>query len=343
MSKPGPPAVTFRAPGRVNLIGDHTDYQGGLCLPVAIDRCTTATATARADDRVVVAVTESAQGAQHYVDGVVAALRADGFAVAGADLAISSDLPIAAGLSSSAALEVAVAGVLAARSGFELRGTELALVCQRAEHLASGVPCGVMDQMAIVSGRADHALLLDCRTLHVMPAAIPASLAIVVAYCGVARRLETSAYADRRAQCERAAVHLGVRELRDVPAGTEVSDPIARHVVTENARVVEFVDALHRDDRDTMGALLRASHASLRDDFRVSTPELDALVDALQTAGAFGARLTGAGFGGCVVALTDRSGASDLMAGALTRYERTTGITTFAFVANACDGAALVH
>jgi galactokinase len=196
-----------------------------------------------------------------------------------------------------------------------------------------------MDQMASVFGRADHALLLDCRSLDLEAIPLPASVAVAVVHTGVARRLEDSAYAERRAACEAAAAQLGAPTLRDATIDQVAGDPFARHVVSENRRVLDFVEALRAGDLDRCGRLMSASHASLRDDFRVSTDALDALVDALVDAGAYGARLTGAGFGGCVVALVAGDAVDDIIARADARYGSTTGLTPMPMVVHAVDGA----
>jgi galactokinase len=304
------------APGRVNLIGDHTDYTGGRALPMAIDlgirlECE------RVGDRVELTSTLDPQPASlplvvddarmveplwaRYVAGVVAELRP----ARGMRGHLASDLPVGAGLSSSAALEVAVA--LALGAGDVLDPLALAELCQRAEQRGSGVPCGLMDQLTCVAGVAGHALAIDFATSTWTAVAIPAALAVWIVPSGVERTLATSAYGERRTACERAAAEIGplARATPDDVAG--LRDPLlrhrARHVVTENARVDAMVAALRAHDLPTAGQLLVASHASLRDDFEVSVPALDALVDRLcDTAGVFGARLTGAGFGGMVVA-----------------------------------------
>jgi galactokinase len=290
------------APGRVNLIGDHTDYQDGLCMPMAIDRAVRVTFAGRSDGAVRVRSDAADDGSQRIVDAVIDVL--DG-TLAGFDATVTSTIPTGAGLSSSAAFEVAVALAAADVAGIPLEGRALARAAQEAEHRASGVPCGIMDQMACVFGRAGHALLLDCRTLEVKHVALPEGVAVVVVHSGVARRLDQSAYAERRAACEAAAARLGVPALRDATIDQVRDDPIARHVVSENGRVLAYADAFRTGDLARAGALMLESHASLRDDFAVSIPELDDLVSALVDAGAYGARLTGAGFGGCVVALVD--------------------------------------
>ncbi len=343
-----------RAPARVNLIGDHTDYQDGLCLPMAIDREVRIEWTPRADRRttvwsdampgtVTIDVDRAACVAGSPAWGgaaaaTFAALRERGHDAGAVDAHVRSTVPPGSGLSSSAAFGVAFALALSDAGGAALYGNELALVAQRAEHLA-GVPCGVMDQMASVHGRRGHALLLDCRTLRVEPIPLPPELAVVVVHSGLARRLADSEYARRRAACAEAAARLHVDTLRDARLDQVRDDPFARHVVTENERVVEFARALRGDDHTALGALMNASHASLRDDFAVSTPELDALVDALLDAGALGARLTGAGFGGSVVALAPHGRAATIATAGAERYRAERRLEPTAFVTEAVDGA----
>ena len=346
-------AVRFaRAPGRVNLIGEHTDYQDGFCLPMSIDRDVLVAWTPRPDGRIHLrsldfeAVAEfDANDPPSTVEpewarpaaGMVATIGlARGV---GLDAAVSSTVPIGAGLSSSAAFEVAIGVALGAANDAPIDGDQLARAAQRAEHLATGVPCGVMDQMASVHGRRGHALLLDCRSLTVTPVAIPDELAVVVVHCGVARTLAGSEYAQRRAAVEAAAARLGVATLRDAMPETVSDDPFARHVVTENRRTLMFVAALRRGRVAELGELLAGSHRSLRDDFAVSTPALDTLVESLVEAGAIGARLTGAGFGGCVVALTSDSEADAIAARACERYRARTGHEPDPFIVRATDGA----
>ena len=326
----GAPALAAYAPGRVNLIGDHTDYTGGLVLPMSIHRGTHALVAPRSDGTVrVVAegfgeaswrIGEPVDAArslwERYVLGAARevadrAPEASGGAAPGADLYVTGDVPVGAGLSSSASLTVAVALALAEAWGAELGETEAALLAQRVEHVDAGVNCGIMDQVAVRSGRAGHAVLLDCRSLEHRAVGVAPGVAVVIVNSGVGRSLAGSAYNERRAAVERAAELLGVGSLRDVtpealdPGALGDLLPFARHVVTENARVREAEDAL-TNDPETMGRLMAASHASLRDDYRVSGPELDALVEIATGAGALGARLTGAGFGGCTVNLVPR-------------------------------------
>jgi galactokinase len=352
--------VLVRAPGRVNLIGDHTDYQDGWCLPIAIDREVRLAASARADGAVTVTTDEldgtvvvPAHGGDdprrvepawgRTVAAVLARLAARHRAPVGFDATVTSTVPLGAGLSSSAAFEVAVALAAGAVADDVLPGDELARAAQEAEHLASGVPCGPMDQLASVYGRQGHALLIDCRSRAVEPVPLPAAVEVVVVHSGLPRRLESSAYARRRAACERAAARLGVPSLRDAHPRDVADDPIARHVVSENARVLACADALRGGDVEQVGRLMVESHASLCDDYEVSTPELDRLVELALAEGALGARLTGAGFGGCIVALVASSDDADALGTAVaSRYGAVTGLTASAFTVHAADGAAVV-
>lgn len=350
----------IRAPGRVNLIGDHTDYTGGFVLPMAIDRECLLAVTAGPAGRVRArslefegALDVATDGRDDprevkprwggFVAGVVQALVARGAAVPGLELAISSTVPAGSGLSSSSALSVALTMALADAAGLELGDDDVARAALDGEIRATGVPGGLMDQLASVHGIVDHALLIDCRDLHIEPIRIPEDLAVLVVHSGVKRTLAGSAYADRRAATERAAALLGVASLRDAQLDDADDDPRARHVVTENARVLAFAAALRDGDVDALGPLLLASHASLRDDFEVSTPELDLLVDAFLAAGALGARLTGAGFGGCVVALAARADAERVLYLTAARYRKAAGREPSAFVVHAVAGAGSVE
>jgi galactokinase len=347
------PERVFRAPGRVNLIGDHTDYNDGFVLPLAIDlECVVRAlpcGTVRLRSRDVAGEHElpsdgsaepsEAPGWSSYAAGVLRALAARGRPPAGMEAAVSSSVPVGAGLSSSAALEVSLALALCHAAGFALPPLELALACQEAEQIATGVPCGIMDQLTSIAGREGCALLIDCRSLEVEPVPLPAELAVLVVHSGVARELVDSEYAERRRECEAAAERIGVVSLRDATLAQAGADRRARHVVTENARVLEAADALARGELAALGPLLAASHRSLRDDYEVSTPELDALVDCLETAGALGARLTGAGFGGCVVALARRDDADRVAAEAESDYRARTGLEPRAYLCRASAGA----
>jgi galactokinase len=324
------PDGVWAAPGRVNLIGEHTDYNDGFVLPVAIDRLVLAAAGRRHDGRLRLwslqqekpADLELAEvgpgrvdGWAAYPAGVAWALGRAGMALGGADLVVDGDVPAGAGLSSSAALECATAIALAELHGAGLDRPALAGVARRAENEVVGVPSGAMDQMISMLGRAGHALFLDTRSLEAEQVPFrpeEAGLRLVVIDTRAGHRLVDGAYADRRAACEAAAAALEVAALRDATleqveaAAGRLGDPglrRARHVVSENARVLAAVELLRAGDLRRLGSLLAASHASLRDDFEVSSPELDTAVEAATGAGAVGARMTGAGFGGSALAL----------------------------------------
>jgi galactokinase len=313
----GDPEVLASAPGRVNLIGEHTDYNDGFVLPCAIDR------------RIAVAVGSGEGGLlsvdfgdtrpleaeddswARYPRGVVWALREAGHEPGPFQAAYAGDVPRASGLSSSAAIEAATALALNTLYGLGIEGKNLAVLCQRAENGYVGVASGIMDQYASILCERGAALLIDCRSLEATPAPLDlaaADLALLVCDTRVERGLADTGYNDRRAACERAADTLGVEALRDAAEGdlARLSGEDlkrARHIVTENARVLEAVEALQDDDFARFGDLMYRSHDSMRDDFEISTPELDSFVETAAQAGAVGARLTGAGFGGCAIAL----------------------------------------
>jgi galactokinase len=313
---------SFFAPGRVNLIGEHTDYTGGLVLPAALELGVRVDAVP--DDRIRLSsdgfgeVDVDARGRERvaegwgrYVAAVASELDALGRPPAGLRGVVSSTLPANAGLSSSAALEVALAIALCAVADFDPDAVQVVLAACRAEERAVGVPCGVMDQAVSIFGRADHALLIDTGSLDRRPVRLPEELALVVADSGVRRRLEDSRYATRRSELERAL------EADFLSAALEPTlARRLRHVVTENERVRRTAEILESPSPDTtvLGEIFRESHESLRDDFEVSTPELDRLVDRACDAGAIAARLTGGGFGGSVIALARRDDAGTLAA-----------------------------
>jgi galactokinase len=349
----------YRAPGRVNLIGGQVDYHEGWVVSMAIDRDVVVRATPRDDGRITAtsheldgAVAVAADGRDdpasvrpawgRTVAGVARVLNDLGRAPVGLALDITSDVPIGAGLSSSAAFEVACALALDDAASFELRGDDLAFAAQRAEHVATGVPCGIQDQMASVHGRAGHALFLDCRTLAIEHVPIPKTLRVLVVHSGIARHLENTPYAQRRAESLEVAAQLGLRVLRDATLDQVKDTPRGRHAVTEMVRVQAFARALRDCDVDALGPLMLASHASSRDDMGVSTPELDALVECLCDAGALGARLTGAGFGGCVVALVPAERAGAIANAATRAYRARTGNEPEAWVVQAAAGAARI-
>jgi galactokinase len=338
------------APGRVNLVGEHTDYNDGFVLPMAIDRGLAVAYRPRGDHRLRVhsdatGETWEADVASleppvyarwsDYVAGVAWAMARAGHPVAGADLAVAGDVPIGAGLSSSAALEVATARALAAAYDLPWEPVAMARLCQQAENEFVGMACGVMDQFTAACSRAGQALLLDCRSLEAEHVPLPESAAVVIIDTGVRRSLARSAYNERRAACESALASLrradpGLRALRDVSPELLRSegprlDPIARkraaHVVAENQRPGAMADALRRGDLPAAGALMNDSHASLRDLYEVSSVELDRVVQLARAHGAcYGARLTGAGFGGCALALVERDAAEALARDVERRY-----------------------
>jgi galactokinase len=327
----GTPDTVWAAPGRVNLIGEHTDYNDGFVLPFALPQ-RTVVAASRVDGPEWTVWSQSAdetvsfgtlapgtpKGWAAYVASVVWVLREAGHDVPGARLAITSDVPLGAGLSSSAALECSVLSALVDLAGVDVPVADRPQLAQRAENEYVGMPCGIMDQSAATLCRAGHALFLDCRSLaadHV-PFDIGAEgLAVLVVDTRAPHRLVTGEYAARRRTCEQAAERLGVAALRDIDLAAlpdvldklddEVSRRRVRHVVTENQRVLSTVDALRAGDVPAVGPLMTASHESLRDDYEVTVPELDLAVQVALDAGAYGARMTGGGFGGCVLALVD--------------------------------------
>jgi galactokinase len=352
----GRAARIFRAPGRVNLIGEHTDYNGGFVLPMAIERETVVAAAPRADRTVRAFSVGLGEELSFdldrpnpprrgvwldYVEGVARALEAKGARLSGADLLIDSDVPAGAGLSSSAALEISVGLALARVSGQEVDGVTLALAGQQAEHTYVGTLCGIMDQFVAALAEARHALLIDCRSLEAEPVPLDTTeAAFVVSDTRVKHELSSSEYNVRRAECARGVELLRERipeitQLRDVSVADFrqhsglLPDPIlrrVRHVVTENERTLAAARALRAGDLAEMGRLMYESHYSLRDDYEVSSPELDLLVEiARGLPGVLGARMTGGGFGGSTVTLVRRE-ALDGFARALSdAYERETG------------------
>jgi galactokinase len=361
------PAAVVRAPGRVNLIGEHTDYNGGFVLPLAIDRAVWIALRPRADRRVVVhSLDYRAQSAFdlapldkgphdwiEYLKGVAWALMEAGHALRGWEGVLAGDVPRGAGLSSSAALELATARAFAAISALAWDPPAMALLAQRAENQWIGVNCGIMDQMISACGRSGHALLIDCRSLARELVPLPAGTAVVIMDTSTRRGLESSAYNERRAQCEAAARHFGVKLLREVSLAEfqarehELADPArrrARHVIGEDERTEAAAEAMKRADAAHLGKLMNQSHESLRDDFEVSCPQLNAMVQSAQAqAGCHGARMTGAGFGGCAVALIEAGRAATFTAAVATRYEQATGLKPALYVCQATDGAAVIE
>lgn len=363
------PRLIVRAPGRVNLIGEHTDYNDGFVLPAAIDRATYVAARPRDDTRVhIVAVdlhdedefaldVPIEQSATYpwsnYIRGVVKGLLVAGHTLGGVNLLITSDVPRGSGLSSSAALEVATGYAFQVLNRLNILGEELALLAQGAENSFVGVQCGIMDQFISALGQRDHALLLDCRDLNYQPVPLPADAQIVVCDSHTERRLAGSAYNDRRDECDQAVQlfrqwYPKIKALRDVSVAQfhqharALPEPVrarARHVITENDRAVRGAAALEAGDVATFGQLMNASHTSLRDDYEVSIPDMDALVAAAQQVpGCYGSRMTGAGFGGCTVSLVETSAVERFKRDVAAAFRQATGRDTTIYVCRASDG-----
>jgi galactokinase len=361
------PALQVQAPGRVNLIGEHTDYNDGFVLPCAIDFGTCVAARPRDDDQVQI-VAADCDGAidrfcvgtaiphhehaawANYARGMVQMLAARGLALRGADLAVAGDVPQGAGLSSSASFEVAIGQAFKSLQGLALDPTELALTAQRAENEFVGCNCGIMDQLISARGQAGHALLIDCRSLDAEPGRLPPDLAVMIVHSRVKRGLVDSEYNTRRRQCEAAARHYGVPALRDVDlerleAGAAGLDEVvyrrARHIVTENARTRAAAVALAEGDLVALGALMAASHASMRDDFEITVPAVDRLVEIMRQAigPQGGARMTGGGFGGCVVGLLPRGRVDAVRAVVEAGYRAPGGEAPTVWVCRASAGA----
>lgn len=352
----------FRAPGRINIIGEHTDYSEGFVLPAAIDRWCVVAAAPNGLGRLRVVSQTFGQEMEadlaalaprgdwaDYVAGPAKTLLEAGLTVVGADLLIASDVPVGAGVSSSAALQVAVTRALLALSGLEADGVQVACWARASENRFVGMPCGIMDSFASASGIEGGALMLDCRSLQASPAALPDGASFLLINSMVSHRLVGGEYRQRREDCEAAARTLGVATLRDVaesdlPAALrKLRGDLAkrcRHVVTENARVGRAVSAMAAGDLAALGALMNQSHASLRDDMEVSLPVVDQLAAIAQaTPGVHGARLMGGGFGGCVIALVDAAAVDTVQATIAAAYGAVIGETPDAFACRAVAGA----
>jgi len=363
------PAIIVRAPGRVNLIGEHTDYNEGYVLPVAIDRNVWVAAAPRRDRQVIIHALDfgqsvafslddieydAAQTWSNYQRGVAYFLEERGIRLPGLNAVVTGDVPIGSGLSSSAAVEVSMAYTWQVLAGFELSRVELALLCQRAENEFVGMRCGIMDQFVSALGQRDHALLIDCRSLDYQPVPIPAEAAVVVADTMKRRGLVDSEYNTRRRECEEGVRILQrylptIKALRDVSVAKFEAQSSklkvqnvrkrCRHVIYENERVIKGVAALQAGDLDTFGQLMNESHASLRDDYEVSCEELDIMVGAAwKVDGVYGSRMTGAGFGGCTVSMVAAEAVGDFRAQVAAVYEEATGIAPQIYVCRAEDG-----
>jgi galactokinase len=363
------PEAVVRAPGRVNLIGEHTDYNDGFVLPAAIDRTIEFAGRRRVDrrvrahsidlqDSVEFSLDDIQQDAGHpwsnYLRGVTKFLEEDGHRLSGGDIVFGGNVPREAGLSSSAAVEVGAAALWNKLLRLELDPVYLVKLARRAENQFVGVPCGIMDQFISALGRREHALLLDCRDLNYRHVPLRSDVKIVVCNSGAKRALAQSEYEVRLKQCRQAVAQiastgLAVKSLRDVePADLETARPVlnelllrrARHVVTENQRVLEAVKSLESGDIERFGELMNASHESLRDDYEVSSKELDVLVElAWKQPGVLGARMTGAGFGGCTVNMV-RNEAAEAFAQAVQKgYQQALGLKAEVYVCKASQGA----
>lgn len=347
----------FGAPGRVNLIGEHTDYNGGFVLPAALDRETVAAVSPRGDRKIFVRSVNLGRNSEidlgrpekrlrgnwlDYIEGVARVLERRGYELRGADLAIMSDVPAGAGLSSSAALEVSVALALSEISGHSIDKTELALACQQAEHEYVGAKVGIMDQFVAAMGKPGYALLIDCRELTSEPVKLNTDEAtIVICDTAVKHKLSSSEYNVRRRECEKAVKLLseflpGISQLRDVSSAefAEYADRLpdvimrrARHIISDSERTLKAAEAMKNNDLEMFGNLMRQSHASMRDDFEISCAELDLMVELAEETGyVFGARMTGGGFGGSTVNLVKREYVDEFTKKVLPAYNAKTGL-----------------
>ncbi len=362
------PTHYFQAPGRVNLIGEHTDYNDGFVLPCAIDYQAMIAASPR-DDQKVVATAHSYDGQvsefelslpvshseeafwSNYVRGVATVLMEKGMSLKGVNIAIIGNVPQGAGLSSSACLEVVTGLTLTRMSGLDVSLKELVLIGQKAENEFVGCKCGIMDQMISACGKEGHAMLLDCRSLDTRLISIPQSAAVVIINSNVKRGLVDSEYNTRRAQCEAAAQHFGVKALRDITLDQleasqseldELTYRRARHVVTENDRTLAAAEALARGDLKAMGRLMAESHISMRDDFEITVPAIDGIVDIVKAVigSEGGVRMTGGGFGGCVVALIPEKKVDAVKQAVHEHYpEYSNGLVADIYVCRASQGA----
>ncbi len=359
------PQFIVRAPGRVNLIGEHTDYNDGFVLPMAIDHAVWMALTPRADSTVRIHSLDlgvdsafdlhsltKGEGWIEYIKGVAYELQKAGYELCGFDAVMTGDVPRGAGLSSSAAVELATARAFASISGFSWDAAHMARISQKAENEWVGVNCGIMDQMASAASREGYALFLDCRTLEYQHAPLPENTAVVILDTSTRRGLVDSAYNERRSQCEDAARWFGAKALRDVGVedlktrGNGLGEVVmkrARHIVTENARVLEAVRVMKAGDVKRLGELFNASHASLRDDFEVTNEALNQIVECAQEQpSCYGARMTGAGFGGCAVALVSEESSREFANAVSATYKKKSGLDASVYVCKASQGASVV-
>ncbi|MBM7038403.1 galactokinase [Vibrio ulleungensis] len=364
------PTHIIQAPGRVNLIGEHTDYNDGFVLPCAINY-NTVVAAAKRDDSIIRLISVDYDNATdefdieqeiefiedkmwaNYIRGVVKYLMKRGYTLGGADISVSGNVPQGAGLSSSAALEVVIGQTFKELFNLDISQSEIALNGQQAENEFVGCNCGIMDQMISAVGKENHAMLLDCRSLETQLVSMPEDLAVVIINSNKKRGLVDSEYNTRREQCEEAASIMGVKALRDADMAlfdsklslmSEATAKRARHVITENERTVEAAKALAERDMSRMGELMEQSHVSMRDDFEITVPAIDTLVEIVKAVigDQGGVRMTGGGFGGCIVSLMPPALVDDVKAAVEAQYQAATGLKESIYVCQAKDGAGLV-
>jgi galactokinase len=356
------PAFVVRAPGRVNLIGEHTDYNDGFVMPMAIDRAVYIALRPRNDKKVrlysmdfeiwgefALDDLQREKGWLEYPKGVAWVLQNEGLNLQGFEGVISGDIPRGAGLSSSAAIELATARAFQSVSGFSWNAKQMALLGQKAENQWVGVNCGIMDQLISAVGQKDHAVLIDCRSLDTESVPLPNGSVVVIMDTNTRRGLVDSAYNERRSQCEEAAKFFGVKALRDVTlkefeARRDELSPMtykrAKHVISENERTTQAAHAMKQSDAVLLGQLMNASHESLKDDFEVSSEALNIIVDCARVeAGCYGARMTGAGFGGCAVALVKSDKAEAFAKNVAQSYKHKIKQEASIYVCQATEGA----
>jgi len=362
------PEYLVRAPGRVNIIGEHTDYNDGFVLPCAIDRDTVVAIGPSANGNIDTLsydydafdsfdirqdIKTTDQEWANYVRGVTKHIGIEGYALTPSQMSIAGDVPLGSGLSSSAALEIAVGRALLEQAKHNIDPSELALIAQKAENQFVGCACGIMDQLISAKGQKDHALLIDCRSLDCTAISIPQDTAIIIVNSGVTHSHAGGEYNDRREQCEKAAMHYGVKALRDIneeelennKAGLDdIVYRRARHVVTENARTLAAAQALKSNDLQTLGKLMIQSHISMKDDFEITVPAIDQLADIMNSAinSDGGARMTGGGFGGCVVGLIKEENVEEIIDAIHTKYKTPDQKNADILISKASAGANII-
>lgn len=363
------PELLTRSPGRVNLIGEHTDYNDGFVLPMAINFSTWIALRPRQDNHVIITALDKNEkmdfdldnfargngGWKEYITGVAWALQDAGYKLAGWEGVLSGDVPIGAGLSSSAAMELALARAFALVSDLEWDPVKMALVCQKAENHWVGINSGIMDQIISASGKENYALMIDCRSLKTKSVPLPKQTRIIILDTATRRGLLDSAYNERRSQCEAVACHFDVKALRDISVNqlherAGILDLTlyrrAQHVISENKRVLDAVKAMKKGNAAALGKLMNDSHASMRDDYEISRDEMNQIVAIAQAQpGCYGARMTGGGFGGCAIALVAEDQLKDFQEAVIREYLEKTGLTASVYVtlpANGTDFEAMV-